>query len=104
MQPYLAFSVMLAAGLAGIKGKYKLAAPTNWNVYQMTAKERETLDIQQLPSDLSEAIRLAENSELLRECLGRHIFRNLLENKRKEWHEYHARVSQYELDRYLAIL
>lgn len=102
--PYLAFSVMLAAGLAGIKGKYKLAAPTNWNVYQMTAKERETLDIQQLPSDLSEAIRLAENSELLRECLGRHIFRNLLENKRKEWREYHARVSQYELDRYLAIL
>ncbi len=102
--PYLAFAVMLAAGMAGIKGKYKLSDPANRNVYEMTETERKKLGIQQLPADLSEAIRLAEKSQLLRKCLREHAFTNLLENKRLEWKEYHARVSQFELDRHLAVL
>ena len=102
--PYLAFSAMLAAGLAGIKGKYKLAAPVENNVYEMDAQEREKLEIRELPSDLNEAIKAAEGSELLRKCLGDHVFTKLLENKRMEWHEYRAHVSQFELEKYLPIL
>ena len=102
--PYLAFSAMLAAGLAGIKGKYKLAEPVERNVYEMTVEEREALGIGQLPSDLNEAIKVAEESKLLRKCLGDHVFTKLLENKRMEWDEYRAHVSQFELDKYLPIL
>jgi glutamine synthetase len=102
--PYLAFSAMLAAGLAGIKGKYKLADPVEENAYEMGTADREKLGIQQLPSDLNEAIKAAENSQLLRKCLGDHVFTKLLENKRLEWHEYRSHVSQYELDKYLPIL
>ncbi|MBI2881240.1 MAG: glutamine synthetase [Candidatus Tectomicrobia bacterium] len=102
--PYFAFSAMLAAGLAGIKGKYKLDDPVERNVYEMTERERGTLEIRSLPSDLNEAIKEAEKSELLRKSLGDHVFTKLLENKRMEWHEYRAHVSRYELEKYLPIL
>ncbi len=102
--PYLAFAVMLAAGLEGIQKGYKLKEPVEHNVYEMTQKEREKLGIKTLPSDLHEAIKLAEGSKFLRECLGDHVFTKLLENKRIEWDRYRAHVSKYELDEYLPIL
>ncbi|MFQ5693567.1 MAG: glutamine synthetase family protein, partial [Nitrospinota bacterium] len=102
--PYLAFAAMLAAGLAGIKGKYKLADPVERNVYEMTEAEREKLSIRSLPSDLNEAIREAEKSDLLRRCLGDHVFTKLLENKWMEWNAYRAHVSQFELDKYRPVL
>lgn len=102
--PYLAFSAMLAAGLAGVKGKYKLDNPVERNAYEMTREDREKLGIRQLPSDLNEAIKEAEKSDLLRKCLGDHVFMKLLENKRLEWHAYRSHVSKFELENYLPIL
>jgi glutamine synthetase len=102
--PYLAFAAMLAAGLEGIKNGYELEEPVERNVYEMSAEERQALGIKTLPSDLNEAIKEAEKSELLRECLGDHVFTKLLENKRIEWDRYRAHVSKFELDEYLPIL
>jgi len=102
--PYLAFAVMLAAGLEGIKKGYELPPPVERNVYEMTPKEREKAGIGTLPGNLWEAIRYAEKSELLRRTLGDHVFENLLENKRIEWDNYRSQVTSYEIDRYLPVL
>jgi glutamine synthetase len=102
--PYLAFSVMLAAGLEGINKKYKLAEPANDNIYHMSEEEKEKAGIKSLPEDLLEAIKIAENSKLIRECLGDKVFEYFIRNKKMEWNEYKAQVSQYEIDKYLPIL
>ena len=87
--PYLAYAVMLAAGLKGIEKKYILEAST---------------DTQLLPTNLEEAILVMEKSELVRETLGEHVFEYFLRNKRAEWQDYRRQVSAYELDRYLPVL
>ena len=87
--PYLAYAVMLAAGLQGIEKKYVLEAST---------------DTQLLPSNLEEAITVMEKSELVRQTLGEHVFDYFLRNKRSEWQDYRRQVSAYELDRYLPVL
>ena len=87
--PYLAYAVMIAAGLKGIEGKYTLAASS---------------DVQTLPANLNEAIAVMEKSELVRETLGEHVFEYVLRNKQAEWQEYRRQVSQFELDRYLPVL
>lgn len=102
--PYLAFSVMLAAGLEGIKNKYPLMEPIEMNLYEMSQKERNELKIESLPADLNEAIKLAEKSELLKECLGDHVFTKFIENKKIEWDNYRTKVTDYELERYFSIL
>ncbi|HDI00754.1 MAG: glutamine synthetase, partial [Candidatus Latescibacterota bacterium] len=102
--PYLAFAVMLAAGLEGIKRGYELPPPVERNVYEMTDEEREELGIRTLPGSLWEAIQLAEGSELVRETLGDHIFYKLIENKKIEWERYRTRVTAYELEEYLPVL
>jgi len=102
--PYLAFAAMLAAGLSGIEHEYPLPVPTEENVFEMSEQERESRAIELLPSSLGEAIRAAESSALLRECLGEHTFESLLKNKKMEWGEYRAHVSTYELERYLPVL
>ncbi|RKY59203.1 MAG: glutamine synthetase [Candidatus Latescibacterota bacterium] len=102
--PYLAFAVMLAAGLEGIKRGYELPPPVERNVYEMTDEEREELGIRTLPGSLWEAIQLAEGSELVRETLGGHIFYKLIENKKIEWERYRTRVTAYELEEYLPVL
>ena len=87
--PYLAYAVMLAAGLKGIEENYVLvddAAPAS------------------LPANLNEAIAVMEKSELVRETLGEHVFEYVLRNKRAEWQDYRRQVSAYELDRYLPVL
>jgi glutamine synthetase len=102
--PYLAFAVMLAAGMEGIEKEYELAEPIERNVYEMSEEERKELGIETLPSSLSEAIELTENSELVKKALGDHIFEKFIENKKLEWDKYRIQISQYELDKYLPIL
>ncbi len=102
--PYLAFSVMLAAGLDGIEKGCGLPEPVERNVYKMTNQEREELGIKTLPEDLWEAIWETERSELVRKCLGEHVFNNLIADKKIEWEKYRAQVTNYELAEYLPIL
>ena len=102
--PYLAFAVMLAAGLDGIEQEYELREPVERNVYEMTQTERDEMGIGTLPENLYEAIQLAEESELLKKALGDHVFTNLIESKHIEWERYRAQVTEYELEQYLPIL
>ena len=95
---------MHAGGLAGIGHEYPLREPSEVNVFEMTAEERTALDIDLLPGTLDEAIRATEESELMRECLGEHVFESLLKNKRIEWDAYRAHVTDFELERYLGVL
>ena len=102
--PYLAFSVMLTAGLAGIEGNYDVPMPVEENVYQMTQAAREIRGIGMLPGSLGEAIAIAENSQIVKQALGEHVFNSFLQNKKIEWDEYRSRVTDYELDKYLHML
>ncbi|MGD9014988.1 MAG: glutamine synthetase family protein [Candidatus Omnitrophota bacterium] len=102
--PYLAFSAMLSAGLEGIENKYPLPAPANDNIYQMTEQQRVKSRIQALPEDLLEAIKLTEKSELVKKALGEQLFDFFIRNKKMEWDEYKAQVTQYETNKYLPIL
>ena len=102
--PYLAFSVMLAAGLAGIEGKYELPDPIEEDIFEMTPEERQARGIATLPGNLFEAVQEMERSELVREALGDHVFEKFLINKRIEWDRYRTYVTDYELKHYLQIL
>ena len=102
--PYLAFSVMLAAGLEGIEKEYPVPDPIEENVYEMTAEERKRRSIAVLPASLWEAINVTSDSELVRKALGDHAFNAFIESKRIEWNEYRTQVTQWELDKYLAVL
>jgi glutamine synthetase len=102
--PYLAFSVMLAAGLEGIKNKYPLPEPIEENIFEMDIKKREEAGIETLPDNLLEAVKYMEKSNLVRETLGEHIFYKFVENKKIEWDRFRTHVSDYELDSYLPIL
>lgn len=102
--PYLAFSVMLAAGLEGIKNKYKLPEPIEENIFEMDVKRREEAGIETLPDNLYEAVKIMEGSKLVKETLGDHIFQKFIDNKKIEWDRYRTHVSKYELDSYLSIL
>ncbi|TET88092.1 MAG: glutamine synthetase [Dehalococcoidia bacterium] len=102
--PYLAFSVMLAAGLEGIEKKYPLPEPAEENVFEMKPEERERRGIGTLPGSLAEAIQLTEGSEVVRKALGDRVFHTFIQNKRIEWDNYRTQVTDYELKRYLPIL
>jgi glutamine synthetase len=102
--PYLAFAVMLAAGLEGIQKKYAIPAPMEEDIFEFSEQERDKAGIKTLPGSLYAAIVEAEKSPLLRKTLGDHIFRKLIENKKIEWDRYRIHVSRYEIDKYLAIL
>ena len=102
--PYLAFSVMLAAGMAGVKGKYELPPSMEKDVYRMNAKERAKEGITSLPGSLIEALALTENSELMREALGNHTFKNFITSKKVEWDAYRVNVTEWELKEYLPVL
>ncbi|MBU0549168.1 MAG: glutamine synthetase family protein [Candidatus Omnitrophica bacterium] len=102
--PYLAFSVMLAAGLEGIEKKYSLSEPANDNIYKMTEEERKRVRIKALPEDLLESIKLTEKSDLVKKALGDTLFDFFIRNKKMEWDEYKAQVTQYEITKYLPVL
>ena len=98
--PYLLFSVLLAAGIDGIEKKMPLPEPLEANVYRMSDAELSDRGVAKLPRTLDEAIRLAENSELLTQTLGTTAMNNFLENKRLEWQQFSNAVTDYELKRY----
>lgn len=102
--PYLCFSVMLAAGLAGIEEGLEPPEPVEENVYHMSEESRRKLGIGTLPASLLEAIQLAEKSKLVRKALGDHVFEAFIKNKKIEWDQYRAQVTDYELKRYLPVL
>lgn len=102
--PYLAFAVMLASGLDGIENRRKLPTATDVDAHSMTTAERAKLKISMLPQDLSQAIDLAEGSDLVRRALGDHVFEKFIENKKIEWSTYRAQVTGYELERDLKLL
>ncbi|GAA4172055.1 type I glutamate--ammonia ligase [Gryllotalpicola koreensis] len=102
--PYLAYSLMLAAGLTGIQEDYELPEEATEDVWSLTDAERKALGYEALPSNLDEAIRLMENSELVAETLGEQVFENVLRNKRQEWVGYRAQVTPWELRSNLELL
>jgi len=102
--PYLAFSVMLAAGLKGIEEGYDLPPEATNNIYEMTEEERLAEGIGSLPTSLAEAVDVMEHSELVAEALGEHTFEYFILNKRREWADYKAYVTPFEVDRYLGML
>ncbi|HII90937.1 MAG TPA: type I glutamate--ammonia ligase [Methanosarcina sp.] len=102
--PYLAFALMLRAGLDGIKNKIDPGEPTNTNIFHLTEKERENKGIHSLPADLKEAIDEMKGSGFVKEVLGEHVFSNYLCAKEMEWDEYKAIVHPWELEKYLDML
>ena len=102
--PYLAFSVMLCAGLEGIEKEYELPESMDKSAHDMTKAELKELGIESLPGNLWEAIQVTEKSDLVKEALGESVFHSFIENKKIEWDRYSGQISQYELDRYLPTL
>ncbi|MEM3900425.1 MAG: glutamine synthetase, partial [Thermoplasmata archaeon] len=101
---YLQFSVMLAAGLDGIKKKIMPPEPVEKDIYHLTEKERKELGIENLPGSLGEALEIFRNSELMKETLGEHIFNHFYIVKKKEVDIYRAEVTEWEIKNLLPIL
>jgi glutamine synthetase len=99
--PYLALAVMLAAGLEGIKQELEPPPPVDQNIYRMSAREREELDIESLPGTLKAAIDNMKASSFMRRVLGDHIFDRFIEAKELEWNLYTSQVHDWELEQYL---
>ncbi|MEU4197676.1 type I glutamate--ammonia ligase [Kribbella sp. NPDC026611] len=102
--PYLAFALMLAAGLKGIEEGYELPAEVEDDIWSLTPRERKALGIKPLPGSLAEAISAMEDSELVAETLGEHVFDFFLRNKRAEWQDYRRQVTPFELNKLLPVL
>jgi glutamine synthetase len=101
--PYLAFAVMLAAGLDGIARRLDPGPPINKNIFKMSHRERRHLRIDELPGNLSEALDAMEKDDLVGATLGDHITTHFLEAKREEWADYIRHVSPWEHERYLKV-
>jgi glutamine synthetase len=102
--PYLTFAALLHAGLEGIEKGYELPDPMETNLYHLTAEQRKERGITSLPETLGEAIDELSESELAKKALGPHIFDRYIELKRKEWDDYRVQLTEWERDRYLAVL
>jgi glutamine synthetase len=99
--PYLALTVLLAAGLDGIEKGMDCGEPVNKNIFQMSQREKRRKKIRQLPSNLFEALNLLEKDSVMRDALGEHIFSHFMFNKRREWEEYIRVIHHWEIERYL---
>jgi glutamine synthetase len=102
--PYLAYAVVLAAGMKGLEEEYELPREAEDDVWSLNDRERKALGLEQLPKNLYDAIKIAEDSELLAETLGEHVYEFFLRNKRAEWEEYRGQVSAFERDRMLPVI
>jgi glutamine synthetase len=102
--PYLAYALLLSAGLKGIENEYELPPETEDNVWSLTDSERRAMGIQPLPQSLDHAVRKLEDSELAAETLGEEVFSYVLANKRREWSDYRAQVTPFELKQNLETL
>jgi glutamine synthetase len=99
--PYLAFAVMLAAGLDGIENEMDAGDPVNKNIFTMSQREKRRLKISQLPANLSEALDNLEKDKIIQTALGDHIYTQYVEAKRQEWADYISQVHPWETERYL---
>ncbi len=102
--PYLAFAVMLAAGMRGVNGRYPLPDPVEEDIYLMSPEERESRGIETLPDSLYASVEIAARSDLVRETLGEHVFSKFIENKYIEWDNYRVQVTEYETKKYMPVL
>jgi Glutamine synthetase len=102
--PYLAFAVLLAAGMKGIEEGYDLPPEAADTVWELSPQERKALGYEALPTSLDHALNLMEKSELVAETLGEQVFNHVLRNKRLEWEQYRAQVTPYELQANLELL
>lgn len=102
--PYLSFSAMLAAGLAGIREKYELPPAVEPNIYKMGIDERKRRNLVSLPINLLEAISETKKSKLVKDALGEHIFSRFIHNKEMEWEEDRVQITSHELKKYLPLL
>jgi glutamine synthetase len=98
---YLAFAVLIAAGLDGVERGLELGAPVEESLFEIDAARIAEMGIRQVPGSLGEALDELERDVVIREALGEHVFGHFLEAKRAEWNEFRMHVSQWELDRYL---
>ena len=101
--PYLAFAVMLKAGIDGIRNQIDPGKPVSQNIYIMSKGEKESLGIESLPSNLNEALLELNKDEVIKSALTGHILESYIEAKKEEWENYRIQVHQWELDRYLTI-
>ena len=99
--PYLAFAVILAAGLAGIDGGYELPPEAEGNLFDLDPTELSDRGITPLPGSLNDAVDAMERSSLVADTLGEHLFEWFIRNKRAEWSTYKSEISRFELERYL---
>ncbi|MBN2540821.1 MAG: glutamine synthetase [Bacilli bacterium] len=102
--PYLAISVILAAGLDGIERDLPLISSINENLFELTQQERTALGVSSLPDNLKEAIDVLKESELMKEALGEHIFNKFIELKSKEWDAFRTAVTEWEINRYIKLI
>ena len=100
--PYLVLALCLTAGLDGIKNKLEVPKSVDCNIFEMTNEQREAAGIETLPGDLKEAVDCMKEDGFIREVLGEHIFNKYTDAKLAEWDEYRTKVSQWEIDEYLA--
>ena len=98
---YLAFAVMIAAGLDGVRNRTDPGPPINKNIFAMSHREKRRLRIDELPVDLREALRSMRKDPLIREALGDHVYSHFVAAKEAAWADYNASVHGWELDRYL---
>jgi glutamine synthetase len=101
VNPYLAYSLLLAAGLDGVERQLELEEPTSDDVWELTDAERQAMGIKPLPDSLDSALQIMEKSDFVADVLGEHVFSYFLRNKRQEWDDYRLQVTPYELLHYL---
>lgn len=99
--PYLATAVILKAGLEGIKNQLSLTTPVNENIYEMSHKERQAEDIEDLPTTLYTALKELKDDKVIRSALGEHIYEHFYENKLYEWQQYSSQITDWEIEQYL---
>lgn len=104
VNPYLAFSLLLASGLDGIENRMELEEPTSDDVWNLTDEERQAMGIKPLPGSLHSALEAMEKSDFVADTLGEHVFSYFLANKRREWQQYREQITAYELRQYLSRL
>ena len=104
VNPYLAYALMLNAGLKGIEEEYPLPEETEDEAWRLTDRERQAIGIEELPRNLDQALRLMEESELVAETLGEHVFEYFLRNKREEFAAYRKQVTPWELERHIRVM
>ncbi|MCS7243276.1 MAG: type I glutamate--ammonia ligase [Candidatus Calescibacterium sp.] len=101
--PYLAFSVIINSGLDGINNKYQPPKPIDLNVYELDNQTMKKYKIEQLPSNLYEALIEMQKDSFIKETLGEHIYYNFINSKMKEWKDYSTEVTDWELQKYFSI-